>query len=323
MLTMKKAAILFLAVLLLALPLISIVQANQAPYPVTRLLSSYADSSSRIVWEKQYGDMVAYASNLIQTSDGGYAFLDTGGATHGYFRPAVLYKVDSLGNTQWNKTLDYFIASNIIQTNDEGYEISGLWLGVDAWTNPEPNTLIKTDSLGKLQWSLNYSSPSMLPLIGSSSINIKTTDGGFAYASNDSIVKLNSINQTMWAQPLTFIEHAELPNVTHDTIYPLSLSSLIETSDGSLAGIGVGHHIPYKIYVGGYICLIKMEAFLPTSSSIDLPTPLQTLQESPITGNSKYVFQYSIPITIAAILAVSAVTLGILVFFKNRKSKTP
>ena len=43
------------------------------------------------------------------------------------FKPSPVYKVDSSGDMQWNKTIDNLGASTIIQTNDEGYEIAGQW----------------------------------------------------------------------------------------------------------------------------------------------------------------------------------------------------
>jgi hypothetical protein len=53
------------------------------------------------------------------------------------------------------------------------------------------------------------------------------------------------------------------------------LDSLIETSDGALAGVGVGRTIMDNVY-SGHIYLIKTEQFLPSPQQTPLPTPVLT-----------------------------------------------
>ena len=63
-------------------------------------------------------------SNLIQTSDGGYVFLDLGWLHSVTFQPVTLYKIDPSGDLQWQKTIDNFSGKSVIQTNDGGFELS-------------------------------------------------------------------------------------------------------------------------------------------------------------------------------------------------------
>jgi hypothetical protein len=278
-----------------------------------------------IVWEKQYGDAVARVSNLIQTTDGGYAFLDLGWTFQGYFEKPTIYKVDSLGNVQWTKTID-FQTSTIVQTSDGGYQISGNWL---TWGYREPNALIKTDSQGNIEWNVNYSNPNMVPNLNIASTNIPTTDGGFAYIDTNihptefssaylessKLTKTNSNNQTIWSIPVTYTNHIQFGNFSYDDVYPLVLSSLIETSDGALAGIGVGHPVSDNFRIGS-INLIKTEAFLPLPSPTQLPTPIPTPIPTP-TSIGSLTLNLAIPIIAVVIIAVAVISA--LLFRRHRK----
>lgn len=54
-----------------------------------------------IAFQKEYGDSRTEAvSNLIQTNDGGYAFVDLGWSHNVSFQPSTFYKIDSSGNLQ-------------------------------------------------------------------------------------------------------------------------------------------------------------------------------------------------------------------------------
>ncbi len=91
--------------------------------------SSSSTSPPNIQWQKLIGSgSTESVSNLIQTTDGGYAFLDCGKSYQQHdFIPSTLFKLDSSGNMQWNKTIKLFTASNLIQTSDGGYEVAGEW----------------------------------------------------------------------------------------------------------------------------------------------------------------------------------------------------
>ena len=270
-------------------------------------------SAPSIEWQKEYA-MKGYigiaqsASNLIQTSDGGYIFMDLGWTHSIGFHPSTVYKVGSSGNMQWNKTIDsgsqfggqvreYLLASTIIQTNDEGYEIAGRWtVGVTYQYTP---TLIKMDSQGNIQWVANFSS---VPDLGISSARIRTSDGGFVYWRGGDIYKTDSNNNTQWVKNLNY--------TGLDGTRSLGLYSVIETSDGALAALGVGHDY-FDNPRTGKIYLIKTEAFLPLPSQAPLPTPIPTP-----TSLSASTIEAAVIVSLIIAVVVGA---GLLFYFKKRK----
>ena len=67
-------------------------------------------------WNKKYGD--GFPSSVEQSIDGGYVFLKN------VYNDGTLIKVDSLGNEQWNKSLNGK-GESIRQTSDGGWIITG------------------------------------------------------------------------------------------------------------------------------------------------------------------------------------------------------
>jgi len=145
--------------------------------PVANLpLSSTSTSSAApaVEWQKNLpSELGISATCIIQTSDGGYAVggdcdYDTGAG--GY-----LVKLDSSGNMQWNQSYVKYagsIYSNnigaLVQTSDGGY---AFLLGGSA--------LIKTNSLGKVQWNITFSGADVTSMV-------QTSDGGYALAGSAS-----------------------------------------------------------------------------------------------------------------------------------------
>ena len=257
-------------------------------------------------WQKEYGDGYTEAlSNIIQTSDGGYAFLDLG-SSHGVFNmsPSTFYKLNSSGDMQWTKVpANWFTARSLVQTRDGGYEISGEWNTYGSTYEYTP-TIIKVDSEGNFQWDKNYSS---VPNIGVSALSkIQTSDGGTASCEQEgSIVKTDANGNVQWTKNFTY----QAPGVISS---PLTFSSLIETSDGAILAIGIG---VYRYQYGeGNIFLVKTDAFLPLPSQTPLPTPITT----PIT-HSKPELTPAITDT-ALIVAIVAVSIGLITFRRHRKN---
>jgi hypothetical protein len=224
-------------------------------------------SPPAIQWQKVYGNgFTETVSKLIQTSDGGYAFLDCGNV-YQEFIPSILYKLDSSGNMQWDKTINV-IGSSLIQTSDGGYEITGWWTMPSGGGNTP--TLIKTDSKGNIQWNENTST--VLNLATASKNIIKTSDGGFVYFGGTFLRKMNSNNNTQWILNLPYSGPGySLPNGT--ITFPFEIFSLIETSDGGLAGLGIAdaYQAPQEFW--GFIYLVKIAPFLPLPSQSPLLTP--------------------------------------------------
>jgi len=113
-----------------------------------------------------------------QTTDGGYIIA---GSTYFGFGASdfFLIKTDSIGDTLWAKTyggVDGEIAKSVQQTLDGGFVIGGRTQGFGA--GGRDFYLVKTDSIGNLQWSKSYG--------GSAYDNgesaQQTKDGGYIFA---------------------------------------------------------------------------------------------------------------------------------------------
>jgi hypothetical protein len=109
------------------------------------------DSSGTITWNQTYGTQEDDAANSFrQTSDNGYLLVGYG--NHDSDNPVQNYalwlvKADSSGKMVWNQTYNQFgdnLHTSVITTKDGGYAIA------------DNSGLIKTDSSGRLQWSLPH-----------------------------------------------------------------------------------------------------------------------------------------------------------------------
>jgi predicted secreted protein len=213
------------------------------------------DVNGVMEWNRTYGgtgDDQAYS--LVATSDGGYAIagytksFGTGGG--GIFAEAHievwLVKTDSLGNMQWNKTYGEPMnethysqagAYALVTTSDGGYAIAGsklyyieefegmpLSIYSDFW-------LVKTDSLGNMQWNETYGLDFYSDVARSL---VATSDGGYlmagiggGWADDLWLVKTDANGVMEWNR--TYGGDAHM----NDCAY-----SLIATSDGGYAIAG-------------------------------------------------------------------------------------
>lgn len=124
------------------------------------------NNSGTVQWQKTYGgNDNDHASSICQTADGGYIAIGQTSSTNddvnlnpGGYSIWVL-KLYANGNIQWDKTYggtSVDVASNVQQTNDGGYIISGITVstdgdvvgskgGADGW-------IFKLNPIGSLQW---------------------------------------------------------------------------------------------------------------------------------------------------------------------------
>jgi hypothetical protein len=128
------------------------------------------DSLGNMQWNKTYGVPGDSFTSVVQTSDGGYALTDSGFS---------LVKIDALGNMQWNKTYvgtNISIANSLVATSDGGYAVAGT-TGVRDFEGGCDFWLVKTDSLGNVQWNQTYGGGNewLYSLVA-------TSDGGYAMA---------------------------------------------------------------------------------------------------------------------------------------------
>ena len=257
-----------------------------------------------IAWQRILGEQDTEAlSNIVQTSDGGYAFLDCGWSHQFTFTPSTLYKVDSSGNLQWTKVYEGFTASTLVQTRDGGYEISGEYGGTPS--------LIKTDSAGNIQWVKNYTSSNYIPDIGVTALlKIQTSDGGSASVEQNStvsieqniVVKTDSNGNVQWTKDFNYFDPAGWDL--------LQFKSLIETSDGAILGIGI--NLIDTEHDRGDIYLVKTDAFLPLPSSTELPNPM------PPPNN--IISTLILPVTISTIVVLTAGAITLLLYRSHRKT---
>jgi len=140
------------------------------------------DSLGNTQWTQTWGGTGDEFGGFVQqTADSGYIILGTIIGEGGVGRDMWLLKADANGDTTWATTFTLGEGEpNVVrQTADSGYAIFGVISGTLA--SPETGgddrdwLLIKTDSLGNLEWSRTYGGE----LQDQSVAMILTGDGGF------------------------------------------------------------------------------------------------------------------------------------------------
>ncbi len=164
------------------------------------------DAYGNVTWSQEYGtsgDNELYA--VLQNSDEGYTlagYTTSAGAGKEDF---WLIRTDSTGNIQWSQTYgtpEYDMFNSLIRTADGGYALVGY---SNASGVSEDYLLIKTNSLGEMQWNQTYGDSN----IDEAFSGIQTTDGGYALTGvtvtsdgygNAWLVKTNSEGNMVWNQ---------------------------------------------------------------------------------------------------------------------------
>jgi hypothetical protein len=142
-----------------------------------------------------------------------------------------------VSSTMWIQTYGgdgYDRAEAVIQTSDGGYAIAGRTGsfgsgGYEFW-------LIKTDSLGNIEWNKTYGS-------GSAYSVVQTSDGGYAIAGS-MLVKTDSEGSIQWSQPYEYG----------------SPRCVVQTSDGGYALAGTQMVIADDAPTGSYAWIIKTDS---------------------------------------------------------------
>jgi hypothetical protein len=180
---------------------VQVIQATDGGYALAGVLSisnkdnlflAKLDFAGAPIWNFTFSyDDRNNVSHLIQTSDGGYAML---GYTVNYATEqfkCLLVKVDNSGNFVWNQTFGdsrSYSAFGFSQTNDGGYAIgvTTQYFGYSLW-------LIKTDSLGSVQWFRpfqgNMVESQFTQIYGNAAL--ATNDGGYFLLSQISWYQAN------------------------------------------------------------------------------------------------------------------------------------
>ena len=203
----------------------------------------FASDEPTIEWEKAVDvSRPTHISGQALTSDGGLIMV--GSRSYGDSRDGILIKVDSDGNKVWEKTLvtdedDYL--SDVKQTSDGGYIAIGTFCSDyfhdDAW-------IIKTDSLGQLEWQYMYEST--VSDYGSSIL--EDSNGDFVWVGSriyQDYYRISYGKLSPTGEPInkTFTEDVSMGY------------KIIETSDGGYVIAGAGRP---SAYYGWQLMIMKL-----------------------------------------------------------------
>ncbi len=153
--------------------------------PSTPSALTKIDSSGNIQWVVNFSS--GKPSSIIATGDNGYAY-----ATISNSHFITLCKLDSNGESKWNKTLLDVVNGSpmLVQTKEGGYVIAvnnstgTVHFGEGAWTETFTLILFKLDAFGATQWVKVYDVPGYCNQFCSL---IQTADEGFALAGSSGI----------------------------------------------------------------------------------------------------------------------------------------
>lgn len=163
------------------------------------------DVNGSIQWTKALGSNIS-ATSIAQTQDNG--FIITGYISlNSLVQHIHLTKVDQTGNIVWSKIFSngaWNATVSVINTKDGGYAMSGT---VDGGAQSLDLLIIKTDSLGNIQFSKEVGGPAQEQL----GKICQTSDKGFVIAGvgrsygvccnyDVYIVKLDSLGSVKWSK---------------------------------------------------------------------------------------------------------------------------
>jgi len=189
------------------------------------------DSSGNMQWNQSY---VKYAGGiygndigaLVQTSDGGYAFLLAG---------SRLIKTNSEGKLQWNITFNGVDATSMVPTSDGGYALAG-YASTTQFQNNGYDTVFwvaKVNSAGKLLFNSTFGG------VGNSQVNsiVQTSDGGYVLAGETNTFSTSGESE-LWLGETDATGNLQWSKTFESSIGSSEANSIIQTSDGGyvLAG---------------------------------------------------------------------------------------
>jgi len=192
------------------------------------------DEFGNMEWNQTYGGTADDgASQLVITSDGGYALAGYTASYGAGGRDFWLVKTDEFGNMEWNQTYggtNNEQAYSLVVTYNGSYALAGLWdLPSDTvppgFVVPSDFWLVKTDVFGNLEWNQTYEGSVAYSLVD-------TLDGGFALAGETDL--LGAIDRKFF-----LMKTDALGNVEWNQTYEGGVAiSLVVTSDSDYALAG-------------------------------------------------------------------------------------
>lgn len=119
------------------------------------------NATGEIGWQKSYGGTLhEYGYSVSQTTDGGFIVAGSTASYGAGSNDIALLRTDSLGNLMWASTYggsDAEEGNSVIQLQDLGFLVVGYTRSFGA--GGFDTYVIRTDSLGVLQWSRIYGGP--------------------------------------------------------------------------------------------------------------------------------------------------------------------
>jgi hypothetical protein len=162
----------------------ALIMYGSTPPSTTVVSLTKTDSSGLVTWSNSSASKHGLIRGVInfcpaiQTSDGNLVWGGTGQFNYGPIVEIFLNKADLSGNQIWGRTYPNASVTDIIQTNDGGFIITG-------------SLLLKTDSTGNQIWNRTYGNFSIGNIL-------QTSDGGFAFQGNDLLFKTDSSGNQIW-----------------------------------------------------------------------------------------------------------------------------
>jgi hypothetical protein len=201
------------------------------------------NSSGAFLWGKNYGTIHFYANRIDTTNDGGLIF---GGSTD-YFGAGnsdmLLMKTDGSGNLLWTKSYGSPANESVFsvkQTSDHGFVLTGV-MDSAATGYGGSGYVVKTDSIGNVEWSNTYGYFSPAPAFTLD--GLQTADGGYAFTGTDQssnmvLIKTDSLGKNgcndSSVTTQSFSANIPVNNVLADSIIiPINSATIIPYTNGA------------------------------------------------------------------------------------------
>ena len=212
----------------------------------------FIDTLGNKIWEKKYsvpgsGLYPGIAGSFIPVSSGGFALAGSITYPSGY-QDAVLFRFDDTGDTLWTRTIGvdtlYEITYQCKETADSGFIMIG---ATSDGSNPQM-LLIKTDSLGNVQWQQTYAGYGF---------NVDLCDdGGYILGSQrcfgnncqTHVVKVDSVGNIEWERMF-------------GGPYNEQGAMVIQTADGGyIIAADTGHYLVGPVTTWKQLYLIRLDS---------------------------------------------------------------
>jgi hypothetical protein len=238
-----------------------------------------------LAWNKSIPEFGAVPSDMLQANDGGYVLTGSRAGHPSFHGPIVLFKVDSTGDFQWEKTFggedDYYYTNckDSVATSDGGYLIAG---STSSQTGSSHGWLVKTDEVGSLVWDrlVGYDNSEILSIA-------KATTSGYVFAGTIT-------TYVAWAGEVDNVGNlmAETQIRTEDHFGNIAPRSIIQVEDGS------------SVFVGDWS--ITSDAAVKKMWLVKI-------------GSTEYSPPDSLLLPVLAVAAVVVVSVGLVVYFKKKR----